>query len=324
MAGASLSSSSSSVFCSRTSFVAATLVGLLATLVVTLATVGMLPADVLDVTFGSFIIPSSASAPTPRPRLASHNYCGKGKVVALTYDDGPCADKTPQILDVLSRKGAVATFFITPNEQNRHDVPGGNTKGTQEDKCAIVRRILEQGSAVESHSYNHPWLELTDPAHLDLIKREQELTEDWVRQCLKLAKNAPSPVREFRPMYGNLDHAFATFLSKLGYVIGSWNVDTDDWKGGEIPAMLEAWEAARDEVREGRSHVVLMHDFAFPGPAYLEAIIDWYAGEGYEFVTMHECYRRCVWQGSCKYKGVFPGVFDAVGPEYGVEEGDYE
>jgi peptidoglycan/xylan/chitin deacetylase (PgdA/CDA1 family) len=33
-------------------------------------------------------------------------------LVALTFDDGPAPDHTPQVLEILSRHGAHATFFL--------------------------------------------------------------------------------------------------------------------------------------------------------------------------------------------------------------------
>ena len=36
----------------------------------------------------------------------------EGKVVALTFDDGPNPDATPLILDTLAEKGVRATFFV--------------------------------------------------------------------------------------------------------------------------------------------------------------------------------------------------------------------
>src|SRR5262245_64031411 len=34
------------------------------------------------------------------------------RLVALSFDDGPAPDHTPQVLEILSRHGAHATFFL--------------------------------------------------------------------------------------------------------------------------------------------------------------------------------------------------------------------
>ena len=47
---------------------------------------------------------------TPGRRIAQVNI--PEKCVALTFDDGPSRTITPKILDILSRHGAKATFFV--------------------------------------------------------------------------------------------------------------------------------------------------------------------------------------------------------------------
>lgn len=65
----------------------------------------------------------------------------EGSEVWLTIDDGPTAD-TPELLDLLDRHGARATFFV---------------KGTlAEASPDAVRAILARGHAVANHSQTHP------------------------------------------------------------------------------------------------------------------------------------------------------------------------
>ena len=62
-------------------------------------------------------------------------------MVALTYDDGPHATYTDQILDILEENHAVATFFeVARNLANDPDA---------------VRRAVSLGCEVGSHSYRH-------------------------------------------------------------------------------------------------------------------------------------------------------------------------
>src|SRR5919199_2167829 len=65
---------------------------------------------------------------------------GAGSVV-LTFDDGPHAQGTPAVLDVLAARGARATFFLV-GEQVEHD-PG------------LAREIAAAGHAVALHGYRH-------------------------------------------------------------------------------------------------------------------------------------------------------------------------
>jgi peptidoglycan/xylan/chitin deacetylase (PgdA/CDA1 family) len=62
--------------------------------------------------------------------------------VALTFDDGPNATLTPPILDLLAEHHMPATFFLVGAAINKRTY-------------AIVERMIREGHAVGSHTYNH-------------------------------------------------------------------------------------------------------------------------------------------------------------------------
>lgn len=61
--------------------------------------------------------------------------------VALTIDDGPDAVVTPQVLDLLDRHHARATFFCIAEQAARHP--------------ALCREIVARGHSVQNHSHRH-------------------------------------------------------------------------------------------------------------------------------------------------------------------------
>ncbi|AOV18565.1 hypothetical protein BJI67_10325 [Acidihalobacter aeolianus] len=61
--------------------------------------------------------------------------------VALTFDDGPDPTVTPQVLDILDRYGARASFFCIGERAARHP--------------ELIREILHRGHTVENHSQRH-------------------------------------------------------------------------------------------------------------------------------------------------------------------------
>jgi peptidoglycan/xylan/chitin deacetylase (PgdA/CDA1 family) len=65
----------------------------------------------------------------------------RDRVVAFTFDDGPDPVTTPQVLDLLARHGAKATFFVVGSRAAAHP--------------ELVRRIVAEGHAVGSHTYDH-------------------------------------------------------------------------------------------------------------------------------------------------------------------------
>ena len=63
------------------------------------------------------------------------------KLVALTFDDGPC-QYTQRLLDGLAERGAKATFFVQGIKAEQYP--------------DLIRRMIAEGHQVGNHSYDHP------------------------------------------------------------------------------------------------------------------------------------------------------------------------
>ena len=74
------------------------------------------------------------------------------RAIALTFDDGP-SESTPQILDILDRHGAHATFFQCGRNVER--LP------------AVARAAREAGHEIGNHSYAHPRLYFRTPRFME-------------------------------------------------------------------------------------------------------------------------------------------------------------
>ena len=86
------------------------------------------------------LLPFSAYAVTDNQ---VHKVAPKG-TIALTFDDGPTAVYTPQILAILKKYNIKATFFMVGNNAKNHP--------------DIVKQVLADGHAINSHSLTHPML----------------------------------------------------------------------------------------------------------------------------------------------------------------------
>lgn len=64
------------------------------------------------------------------------------RVVSLNFDDGPDPEVTPQVLDLLDRHQAKASFFCIGEKAAAHP--------------EIVKEIARRGHSVENHSHRHP------------------------------------------------------------------------------------------------------------------------------------------------------------------------
>ena len=75
-------------------------------------------------------------------RLVVTRLPANGRRLFLTFDDGPDPEHTPQVLDILRRHGATASFFLVGELVDHH--PG------------VVRRIVAEGHRIGNHSWSHP------------------------------------------------------------------------------------------------------------------------------------------------------------------------
>jgi peptidoglycan/xylan/chitin deacetylase (PgdA/CDA1 family) len=159
-------------------------------------------------------------------------YCagGRGRYAALTFDDGP-SGYSRQVLDLLRRAGAEATFFVIGAQ-----VPGAR---------AVLRRQLRAG-AVADHTWDHANLTRMSAADVGWeLSRTRRAIERAVRQ----------PVRLFRAPYGARDSLLDARVSRLGFVHVLWDLDTRDSDGASTATIVHNAEAG---LRPGA--IVLMHE----------------------------------------------------------------
>jgi peptidoglycan/xylan/chitin deacetylase (PgdA/CDA1 family) len=144
--------------------------------------------------------------------------CGKsdGNELALTFDDGPHPEYTPQILDILKNNGVKATFFVI----------GKNAELYPE----LVERMVREGHTVGNHTYTHrPIHEQKEEGfYRDVLKNRSLLLGFSVKDGL------------FRPPGGVCDEKVLALGKKLDYDVILWTVDTEDWKAPATERIVNA------------------------------------------------------------------------------------
>jgi peptidoglycan/xylan/chitin deacetylase (PgdA/CDA1 family) len=120
--------------------------------------------------------------------------------VYLTIDDGPNPTATAELLDVLARHQAKATFFIIDEHLT-------------EDTAPLVRRAFEEGHGVALHSGNR-WLMMKTPKALAAA------LEAAAARMERLTGHAPC--RAFRPHGGNRSVPMLMGASRAGYTVVGW------------------------------------------------------------------------------------------------------
>lgn len=126
--------------------------------------------------------------------------------VALTFDDGPHAECTPRLLDVLGEGGVRATFFLQGSNARRHP--------------ELVRRAFREGHQVAAHGAEHV-------SALEQSAAEVVRNADCCHEALCEILGEPVP-RDFRPPYGEMTFAGLRQLRRHGYRLAYWSYDSRD------------------------------------------------------------------------------------------------
>jgi peptidoglycan-N-acetylglucosamine deacetylase len=175
------------------------------------------------------------------------------KLVSLTFDDGP-SSYTPDILRILRKKRARATFFMLGN------LVAGDP--------AAARRVLAAGHEIANHSSDHALL-----AGYSNLKRanRQIWRATGFKPCL------------FRPPYGAINSSVRNSARDLDLKSVLWDVDTSDWSTPGSGSIRSRISSARN------GSIVLMHDGGGPRSqtvAALPGAIRNLRSRGYSFVTV--------------------------------------
>jgi peptidoglycan/xylan/chitin deacetylase (PgdA/CDA1 family) len=153
------------------------------------------------------------------------------RLLILTYDDGPSAGVTSQLLDLLRKHKTCATFFMLGENAEKHP--------------EIVDRVVREGHDVGCHSNRHlsawkssPWKGVAD------IREGYDRLSRWIR-----------PNAMYRPPYGKLTLPTYYEVRRRGAPVWWWTIDSGD-TNGILPNSAEVI----DRVRKENGGIVLMHD----------------------------------------------------------------
>lgn len=155
------------------------------------------------------------------------------KTVHLTFDDGPNAIYTPQILDLLKQNNLKANFFLVGENVKRY--PG------------LVKRIVSEGHDIGGHSMTHKQL---TKIPLDAARAE-------ILDSMALV-NQYETSKLFRFPYGAFNAKLVEIVREAGYRNIFWSVDTTDWKYHDKDVIFSKFRIRLSRARDGS--IVLMHD----------------------------------------------------------------
>lgn len=165
--------------------------------------------------------------------------------IALTFDDGPNAEWTPSILDVLKEKGVHASFFIV----------GVGALANP----SLVERMVAEGHDVGNHTFTHPNLSITSDEVVRIeLNANQRLFQALTGRAMRFFR--PPYVGDAQP---DTPDAIKTMrlAQEMGYFTVGLKVDPDDWQQPDADLIIErVLKQVSDPNPETRGQIVLLHD----------------------------------------------------------------
>ena len=180
------------------------------------------------------------------------------KVINLTFDQGYENGFTGKILDTLKEKGVKATFFVVGDYAEREP--------------ELVRRMIDEGHTVGSHSVNH--------YSMPELSEEEAVSEimDLHRYVLE---NFGIQMNLFRPPKGEYSERSLAITSDLGYKTVLWSFAYADWDTDDQPDPDTALQKLIDRAHPGA--IYLLHSVSETNAMILGDFIDAMLAEGYTF-----------------------------------------
>ncbi|HWK03006.1 MAG TPA: polysaccharide deacetylase family protein [Puia sp.] len=181
------------------------------------------------------------------------------KEIALSFDDGPAADYTGEILAILREEKVPAAFFCI----------GSRIAGNEK----ILRQLQEEGHVIGNHSYSHHFW-------FDLFSSKKMLDDLKMMDSVLSAVTGLQP-RLFRPPYGVINPNLKRAILRGGYTPIGWNVRSLDTVIKNEQKLLKKIDAA---IKPGA--ILLFHDTSRTTLAILPGFIRQVKERGYEIVRL--------------------------------------
>lgn len=216
---------------------------------------------------------------TIRNYITRNNYNGDEKIVFLTFDDGPNNKITPQILDTLKANNVHATFFVVG-------------KNISEKHYAVLKRTLNEGNSIATHSYTHDYKLLYPErnANKDVIYNEVLRTNEKLENVF--GKNFKSNVFRYpggHMSWNKLGESDNT-LSNAGIEWIDWNTLIGDAEKKSVrptnaQGHVDYVNYSLNKNANRKIAVVLAHDAENKQLTAdsLQSVIDYFKNHGYKF-----------------------------------------
>ena len=179
------------------------------------------------------------------------------RTMYLTFDDGPSAENTNAVLDILAEKNIKATFFVVGKNVEKHP--------------EVARRIVQEGHTIGIHSNTHDYNVIYESV--------ESYLEDFEAACSIVKEVTGVEPVLFRFPGGSInsynEKVYKDIIQEMtdrGYIYFDWNASLEDAVKKSTPEQLI--ENAVESTLGRKRVVMLAHDVVYNTTLCLEELID--------------------------------------------------
>lgn len=184
------------------------------------------------------------------------------KIIALTFDDGPDARVTPQLLNLLESEDTPATFFCIGKQIEKYP--------------EVIKAIDQKGHLIGNHSYSHHhWFSFFSSKKMETeIKRTNELIQGTINKSPTL----------FRPPFGVTNPNLKQALTAVNMYSTGWSLRSFD-------TIKNTDDVIRKLIRKTKpGDVVLFHDNNEKIIEIVTTYLKWLKENGFKVVSLEQLF----------------------------------
>ena len=192
-----------------------------------------------------------------------------GKIVYLTFDDGP-GEYTSKLLDILSKYNVKATFFT---------VGSGHPD--------LLKAEADAGHSIGIHSATHDYSKIyaSEDAFFADLRKQQDTIENATGIRTTLVRFPGGSSNTVSKSYcSGIMTKLTKDLTDMGYQYFDWNVTSGD--AGETTSTSVVVQNVISGIQQHDVSIVLQHDIKGFSVNAVEQIIQWGLAHGYTFLPL--------------------------------------
>jgi len=179
--------------------------------------------------------------------------------VSITFDDGPNTEYTSEVLTLLKKYDAKATFFCIGKQIEKHP--------------KVLERIIEEGHSIGNHTYSHS--KSFGFFSAQKVKEELLKTKALVKDLTGLNMNL------FRPAFAVTNPMIEKAVKELNLKSIGWSVRSLDTTARSQKTILK-----RITSKVSKGDIILLHDTSKKTIAVLERLLVFLEEKNLQSVTV--------------------------------------